>query len=276
MLASFFVSPNDLARRLGRPDAPWIVDTRRPAAVEQSGRLLPTGILADPEEADPGSLPTDAEIVVHCLHGHERSQLLTARLRAAGLAARCLEGGYDAWVEAGLPTIPAGLAGFPLGRAPLKLVTRRQPKIDRIACPWLIRRFVDRRAEVLYVDPESVLAVAGAAGGLAFDLPGAPIEHDGPRCSFDTLLEALGLDGDTYLSSLADIVRGADTSRHDLAPQAAGLLAVALGLSALRGEDDHRTLDDGCLVYDALLAWLREAREETHNWPAARPEEAAA
>jgi hypothetical protein len=147
-------------------------------------------------------------------------------------------------------------------------VTRRRPKIDRVACPWLIRRFIDADARILFVDPPEVPAVARESGAVPFDIEDVELSHEGPRCTFDTMLRLFGLEAEPSLARLALIVRGADTARPDLAPEAAGLHAVSLGLSALAGDDDHALLPQGFAVYDALLAWLRFAGQERHNWPA--------
>ena len=153
-------------------------------------------------------------------------------------------------------------------RRPSLWVTRRRPKIDRIACPWLIRRFIDAQARILFVDPPQVPAVARETGAVPFDIEGVEISHEGPRCSFDTMLKLFGLESEPSLARLALIVRGADTARPDLAPEAAGLHAISLGLSALAGDDDHGLLERGFMVYDALFAYLRFASQERHNWPA--------
>ena len=150
----------------------------------------------------------------------------------------------------------------------MKWVTRARPKIDRIACPWLIARFIDKAPEFLYVAKDQVAAVAHATGSIPYDVPGVELTHDGDRCSFDAFLVKYRLQ-EPALQELALIVRGADTGRLDLAPQAPGLLAVSLGLSVLF-HDDHEMLRHGMVLYDALYAWLRDARGETHNWnPAA-------
>jgi hypothetical protein len=147
---------------------------------------------------------------------------------------------------------------------PSRWVTRERPKIDRIACPWLIRRFLDPRAEILFVPTAEVLATAAREDATAFDIPGAPLTHAGERCSFDAFLGAFSLD-DSGLAVLAPIVRGADTDRHDLAPEAAGLHALSLGLSLLY-DDDHDLLEQGLVVYDALYAWATRARGQRHDW----------
>lgn len=146
----------------------------------------------------------------------------------------------------------------------MQWITRARPKIDRVACPWLIRRFIDRDAEFVFVAPESVVPLARETGAIPFDVDGVELSHVGPLCSFDAFLEKYQLH-DPALSDLATIVRGADTARLDLAPQCAGLLAVSLGLSRLFA-DDHEQLRHGFVVYDALYAWLTRARDETHTW----------
>jgi hypothetical protein len=147
----------------------------------------------------------------------------------------------------------------------MKWVTRDRPKIDRIACPWLIARFIDREPEFLYVPSDQVLKVADEAGAIPYDVPAVELSHVGELCSFDAFLRKYQLD-EPELQELARIVRGADTGWLDLAPQAAGLLALSLGLSALF-KDDHKMLRHGMVMYDALYAWLKEARDETHGWP---------
>ena len=151
----------------------------------------------------------------------------------------------------------------------MKWVTRERPKIDRIACPWLIARFIDREPEFLFVPPGQVLAVAHDGAAIPYDVPNVELSHVGELCSFDAFLRRYRLGDDAALAELAVIVRGADTARPDLAPQAAGLLAVSLGLSHLY-RDDHEMLKHGMVIYDALYAWCRHARGETHTWnPAA-------
>ena len=143
-------------------------------------------------------------------------------------------------------------------------ITRKRPKIDRVACPWLIARFIDQSPTFLFVAPESVAVRARETGATPFDVEGVELSHDGPRCSFDAFLAKYELH-DAALAELATIVRGADTARLDLAPQCAGLLAVSLGLSQVYA-DDHEMLRHGFVVYDALYAWLTRARGEAHTW----------
>jgi hypothetical protein len=156
----------------------------------------------------------------------------------------------------------------------MKWITREHPKIDRIACPWLIRRFVEAEAEFLYVPDDKVFAVAAETGATPYDIPGAePFSHDGELCSFDAFLKHYDL-RDPALQKLALIVRGADTARPDLAPQAAGLHAISLGLSA-NYPDDHAMLEQGMVIYDTLYTWCRALQHEVHNWKPA-PSAAAA
>jgi hypothetical protein len=185
------------------------------------------------------------------VHGHEVSQGAAARLRALGVTARYLEHGLEGWREGG-----GALAPKPVG-APTRWVTRVRPKIDRIACPWLVRRFIDRDAEILYVPVAQVSRVAEECCATAFDVEGAEFGHHDARCSFDAFLARFRL-RDPALDRLADIVRAADTGRLELAPEASGLLAVSQGLSRLCA-DDHEMLAHGMTVYDALLCWAHEA-----------------
>lgn len=160
----------------------------------------------------------------------------------------------------------------------MKWVTRERPKIDRVACPWLIARFIDDKPEFLFVPPADVPRVARESGAIPFDVEGVELSHDGPLCSFDAFLDKYKLQ-DAALAQLARIVRGADTDKLDAEPQCAGLLAISLGLSRIF-KDDHEQLRHGFVIYDALYAWLREARSERHTWnpqrvaPTAEPLEA--
>lgn len=147
----------------------------------------------------------------------------------------------------------------------MKWVTRERPKIDRIACPWLIARFIDKSPEFLYVPTDEVVKVAHGTGAIPYDIPGVELSHDGEMCSFDTFLKKYKLT-DPALHQLAVIVRGADTARLGLAPQAPGLMALSLGLSRLF-PDDHEMLHHGMVMYDALYAWCRDCQKETHGWP---------
>lgn len=152
----------------------------------------------------------------------------------------------------------------------MKWITRERPKIDRIACPWLIRRFIDPSARFLFVAPSEVEAVADRFGAIPFDIPGVAFSHRGDQCSFDALMDDFQLHTEP-LDRMATVIRGADTDRHDLAPQAAGLLALSVGLSRMF-RDDLQQLEAGIALYDALYRWARDGHDEGHDWPAGRPE----
>jgi len=147
----------------------------------------------------------------------------------------------------------------------MKWITRERPKIDRIACPWVIARFIDKEPEFLFVPAPRVLAMAAETGAVPYDVPDVELTHVGELCSFDAFLQRYQLT-DPALNQLAAIVRGADTGRPDLAPQAAGLLAISLGLSAIYA-DDHEMLKQGMVIYDALYEWCRSCQGEVHSWP---------
>lgn len=146
----------------------------------------------------------------------------------------------------------------------MKWVTRERPKIDRLACPWLIRRFIDADAEIHYVPAARVLAVAKDEGAIPFDIPGVELSHSGPLCSFDAFLDKYHLE-DAALARLAEIVRAADTDTLDRSAPAPGLLAISLGLGA-NIPDDQELLKTALLVYDALYTWCRSLGAERHGW----------
>jgi rhodanese-related sulfurtransferase len=267
---SYSISPKDLWNAIATQTAPQIIDVRRRDAFDQSPHLVPGAIWQDAGKVQQWKNDFDPTrpIIVACKAGHEMSQTTVAQLRVDGIDAQVLEGGYEGWTKAGLPLVAKTELERIAPRRPSIWVTRRQPKIDRIACPWLIRRFLDPRARILFVDPDQVNNVARESGGVPFDIKDVELSHVGERCSFDTMLKLFGLEGEPSLARLALIVRGADTARPDIAAEAAGLHAVSLGLSALAGDDDHGLLQRGFIVYDALFAWLRFAADERHNWPA--------
>ncbi len=200
------------------------------------------------------SLTSDRPVVAYCVHGHEVSQGVAASLRQAGIRAAYLEGGIAGWKEAGLPTRKK------LGAIENKWVTRERPKIDRIACPWLINRFIDPLATFLYVPADQVNTVATKENATPYDIKDAEFGHVGDHCSFDAIIRIFEID-DPALHHLATIVRGADTSRPDLAPQCEGLLAISHGLSA-NYPDDHDMLKHGMVIYDALYTWCRSQRPQ--------------
>jgi hypothetical protein len=148
----------------------------------------------------------------------------------------------------------------------MRWVTRERPVIDRIACPWLIAKFIDKQPEFLFVPPDQVNRVAAETGAIPYDVPGVELTHVGEGCSFDSFVSKYGLDNNPAITTIAAIVRGADTNRHDLTPQSAGLLAISMGLRDL-SPDDHEVLNHGFIIYDALYAWASQRKTETHSWP---------
>jgi rhodanese-related sulfurtransferase len=245
---------------IGEKRPALIMDVRRRRDFEAAGEMIQGALSRDPERvADwAGELPKASRVVAYCADGGEVSQRVAAGLSGRGVAARYLQGGIEAWkVEGGvLDAKPAG--------ANTRWVTRERPKIDRIACPWLIARFVDPAAEFLYVPTKDVLAAAKERDATPYDVPDVHFTHEGERCSFDAFLKHYRL-ADPALEQLALIVRGADTARLDLAPQASGLAAISLGLSR-NFADDHEMLKAGMVMYDALYAWCKSGQEEVHTW----------
>jgi rhodanese-related sulfurtransferase len=263
------ISVDKLARLIGRPDCPQIIDVRIDADVAADPRLVPGSMRRSHLDVEAwGPAHAGREVVVICQKGLKLSEGVAAWLRHLGAQARNLEGGAAACAAAGLPM--AVMARIPPRRADgaTLWVTRERPKIDRIACPWLIRRFVDPAAVFLFVSPAEVRGVAERFGATPFDMEGDDQfwTHRGELCTFDVMVQEFGLSCPA-LDRVAAIVRGADTGRPDLAPEAAGLLAVSLGLSRMHASD-LRQLDAGMAVYDALYRWALDATEETHNWPA--------
>jgi len=249
------ISAADLRQSLRSKEPPLVIDVRRKERFFESTYVVKGSLRRDPERVVEWArtLPRAASVVVYCVHGHEVSQNV-----AKALGARYLEGGIEHWREEGGET-----AAKPDG-ASTRWVTRERPKIDRIACPWLIRRFVDPQAEFLYVPAPQVRKVAEEKSAVPYDIADVEFSHDGELCSFDTFLAKFRLK-DPALAELALIVRGADTNRLGLAPQSAGLAAISLGLSR-NFADDHEMLEHGMLVYDALYAWCREGKDEIHTW----------
>ena len=261
------ISPAQLMRLLGTPAAPVVLDLCLPEDFSLDPALVPTARRASHEALEP-LLPDLAgrRVVCACQRGLKISHGAAALLRAQGVPAEALEGGAVAWRAAGLPMVPE--AAIPEPRRGTLWVTRHRPKIDRIACPWLIRRFVDPDARFFFVPPAHVAGVAERFGATPFDIEGAAFSHRGPACSFDTMVEVFGL-AHPALDALATVVRAADTDRHDLAPEAAGLLAISVGLSRAH-RDDLDQLDAGMILYDALYRWARDGQGEGHDWPADR------
>ncbi len=245
--------------------APLVIDVRKTPTFHAATDMIAGALRRDPVKVTSWAkeLPSASTVVVYCVHGHEVSQGVAQALRAAGVSARYLVDGIEeGWKQAG------GEVMRKASDASTRWVTRERPKIDRIACPWLIARFVDPAAEFLYVPTANVLSAAKDKEAIPYDIPDVAFTHDGELCSFDAFLKTYHLT-DPALERLALIVRGADTAKLELAPQAAGLLAVSLGLSR-NFADDHEMLRHGMVMYDALYAWCKDGQDQTHTWnPAA-------
>ena len=249
-----------LSTALDSGTPPVVIDVRRREAYLKDTKTIAGALRRDPEQVSAWAreLPRAETVVVACVHGHEVSQGAARALNSEGRKAFFLEGGIADWQASG-----RACDSKPQG-ASTRWVTRERPKIDRIACPWLISRFIDRDAEFLYVPTQDVRAVGNDRNATAYDVPDVHFSHDGDLCSFDAFLKHYRLN-DPALKKLALIVRGADTGRLDLAPQAPGLLSISLGLSR-KFADDHEMLRHGMVMYDALYEWCREGQDELRTW----------
>jgi len=255
------IAASELKSALAGGEPPLVIDVRRPPAFRSAPDMISGALRRDPAciSSWAKALPRAASVVTYCVHGHDVSQNAARGLRDLGIAARYLEGGLEeGWKAAG------GALDHKAAEASTRWVTRERPKIDRIACPWLISRFVDQEAEFLYVPPKTVLQTAREKNAVPYDVPDVAFSHEGELCSFDAFVRHYRL-RDPALDRLALIVRGADTAKLDLAPQAPGLAAISLGLSRLFG-DDHEMLEHGMVMYDALYRWCREGQDELHTW----------
>lgn len=261
------ISVSTLSRLMGTPACPVLIDVRIDEDFDADPFLIP-GAFRHPFTGVAALVSSlrGQNVVVYCQKGLKISQGAAAILRAEGIQAEVLEGGQFAWSDAGQPMVLTEKIP-PLDESGCTVwVTRHRPKIDRIACPWLIRRFVDPRARFLFVSPAQVLNVAERFDATPFDIEGVFWSHRDDACTFDTMIEEFGI-GHEALERLAVIVRGADTNKHDLAPEVAGLLAASLGLSRMF-RDDLKQLDAGMLLYDSFYRWARDATGEGHDWPA--------
>lgn len=248
------ISPKELKTQLAGAQPPLVIDVRRTPAFLGATDMIDGALRRDPAMVAGWSraLPHARNVVVYCVHGHEVSQNAAKALREAGLHARFLDGGIDeGWKGSG-----GAVARKPKDAA-TRWVTRERPKIDRIACPWLVTRFVDADAAFLYVPAADVKRIAAERDAVPYDVADVAFTHVGELCSFDAFIKAYRL-SEPALDRLALIVRGADTGRLDLTPQSAGLLAISQGLSRTFA-DDHAMLEQGMVIYDALYAWCREA-----------------
>jgi rhodanese-related sulfurtransferase len=269
MAAPNEITVPQLLRLIGTPDAPVIVDISIDPDFADDPFLIP-GAFRHPHTDFAGLMDRlqGRPCVVACQKGIKLSQGMVAKLRSAGQPAEYLKGGNYGWRDhTGAPRIPA--KSMPAKTdGEMLWVTRHRPKIDRIACPWLIRRFVDPDAQFLFVSPTEVQGVADRYGATPFDVEGVHWSHRGEKCTFDTMLDEFALHTEA-LDRLALVVRAADTNSHGLSPQAAGLLAISVGLSR-QYRDDLAQLDAGMALYDALYRWARDGVDEGHDWPGGR------
>jgi rhodanese-related sulfurtransferase len=261
------ITVTQLVRLVGTPDAPVLVDVRIDNDHASDARMLPASVRRDHRTVSSWAGEyAGRSVVVVCQRGQKLAQGTAAWLRHAGVRAEFLERGFEAWAEGkGLLVRPDHVPERD-NQGRTVWVTRTRPKIDRIACPWLIRRFIDPSAVFLFVAPPEVVDVADRFRATPFDIEGEFFwSHRGDLCTFDVMVEEFGLHSPA-LDRLALIVRAADTARLELAPQAAGLLAASLGLSRMH-KDDLVQLDASFPLYDAFYRWARDAAGETHNWP---------
>jgi len=264
------ISPEKLSQLVGTANAPTLIDVRIDEDFASDPSLLPGAARRSHRDVqDWASGLAGQSVVVICHKGQKLSEGTAAWLRHCEVAAANLEGGQVGWKQAALPTVPADKIPKRDARGRTVWVTRSRPKIDRIACPWLIRRFVDPAAIFLFVTPSEVEAVADRFNATPFDIENVHWSHRGELCTFDVMVQEFGL-STPPLERLATIVRAADTARLDLSPEAPGLLAASLGLSRMY-DDDLEQLNAGFLVYDAFYRWCRDATKETHNWPTTKP-----
>ena len=260
------ITVSQLSRLIGTADAPVIIDVRIDEDFDNDPQILPTATRCPHTKiASLASQLKDKKVIVYCQKGKKISQGSIAILRSLGINAESLEGGHFGWRDEGKTLIPVDkIPTFVVDKKTV-WVTKQRPKIDRIACPWLIRRFIDPNAQFLFVAPSEVLGVAEKFNATPFDVEGVFWSHRGELCTFDTMLQEFEIQTPAMLK-LAEIVRGADTNRHDLAPESAGLLAASLGLSRIY-RDDNKQLDAGMLLYDTFYRWARDASNESHDSP---------
>jgi rhodanese-related sulfurtransferase len=260
------ISLEKLSRLVGTANAPALIDVRIDEDFEADPRLIPGAARRSHLDVqDWASRMTGQSVVVICNKGQKLAEGTAAWLRHGNIAAEVLEGGHLGWTTAELPCVPAERIPKRDERGRTVWVTRDRPKIDRIACPWLIRRFVDPAAVFLFVASSEVEAVAERFEATPFDIENVFWSHRSELCTFDVMVKEFGL-STPALERLATMVRAADTARLDLSPEAPGLLAASLGLSRMY-DDDLEQLSAGILLYDAFYRWCRDGAKETHNWP---------
>ncbi len=260
------ISPDKLARLIGTPKCPILIDVRLAEDFASAPQFIPGARRRDHMSvANWAAEFSGSATVVICKRGAKLSEGVAAWLRHAGASAEVLEGGHEAWAKAKLPLVPVEKLPPRDSQGRTVWVTRSRPKVDRIACPWLIRRFIDPSAIFLFVAASEVQAVAENFAAVPFDIENVFWSHRAELCTFDVMIDEFGL-GTEPLARLATIVRAADTARLDLSPEAPGLLAASLGLSRMYANDLEQ-LDAGLALYDAFYRWCRDATDEAHNWP---------
>jgi rhodanese-related sulfurtransferase len=257
------ISADKLARLIGTANTLALIDVRTDEDFAADPRLIPGAIRRNPHEATEwGTEFAGRSAIVVCRRGHQLAQGTAAWLRHVHVRAEVLEGGFESWKAAKLPLVPVSKLPPRDAQGRTIWVTRARPKVDRIACPWLIRRFVDPNAVFLFVTPAEVIAVGERFNAAPFDTENVFWSHRGERCTFDVMVEEFAL-ATPPLLRLATIVRAADTGRLDLCPEAPGLLAASLGLSRMY-DSDLEQLEAGIALYDAFYRWCRDATDETH------------
>lgn len=259
------ISAASLYAMLGLPEAPIIVDVRSEPDCSAYPRVIPGALRRDPLRIGEWAerLPPAPLLVAYCTDGRDESRSVVETLSVRACAARLLAGGIKEWIKEAYPTVRI--------RPELKVpggsrwITRERPKIDRLACPWLIRRFIDPEAQFFYTPSHRVRGDAENLGAVPYDITDVTFSHRGPRCSFDAFLDEFDLH-DPVMDAVAAIVRAADTGTLAQSREAPGLLAISLGLSA-NITDDILLLEQAMPIYDALYAWRKTASHETHSWP---------
>jgi rhodanese-related sulfurtransferase len=258
-----FVSAGSVYDQLGLNHASTLIDVRSAGELERVPRMIPGAMHVEPNSLEQWLRKRQHQTITLYSNAEHDIEAVANALTDTGLRASVLQGGIDDWIRNDLPTIRVRAElGVP-GRS--QWVTRERPKIDRIACPWLVRRFIDPLATFHYVQPNRVRSDASVLGAQPYDIPDVTFSHRGQRCSFDAFLDEFELH-DPILDELARIVRAADTATLDQSREAAGLLAISLGLSASIS-DDQLLLEQAMLIYDGLYAWCKNARDEPHSWP---------
>ncbi|MEO0343296.1 MAG: sulfurtransferase/chromate resistance protein [Pseudomonadota bacterium] len=264
MAGRFEITPEQLLKRIGTHDMPALVDLRIDDDFREDPVLIPGSIRIEFKDLDRVIEYIRGRLaVVFCHKGLKISQGVAAQLRARSIQADVLAGGFEAWRDVGGPVVAMSNVS-----STKSWVTRQRPKVDRIACPWLIRRFIDPEAEILFVPATDVALVAERFDAIPFDVEGVRFSHVGEACSFDTFLQEFRIQY-APLTKMAEVIRAADTNALDRIPQASGVLAILLGLSRMY-RDDYAQLEAGFTICDALFRWAKDAQNESHDWPTPR------